>query len=86
MSPKTPQAAAPDSLRAARRAADGGRRRPVDLERLTPDEIHGFVHELEVHKIELKIQNEQLWRRSVAAEVVATSAFAVSTIRLRSAT
>jgi PAS domain S-box-containing protein len=33
---------------------------PVDLGSLTPDEIQSLVYELEVHKIELKTQNEQL--------------------------
>jgi PAS domain S-box-containing protein len=40
----------------------------VDLERLTPDEIRGFVHELEVHRVELEIQNQQLAEAQLAAE------------------
>ena len=40
----------------------------VDLEKLTPDEIRGFVHELEVHRVELEIQNQQLTESQLAAE------------------
>jgi signal transduction histidine kinase len=36
------------------------KRTSVDLDALTRDEIHAIVYELEVHKIELDIQNEQL--------------------------
>ena len=57
----------PDSLRvlAERRMA---KRAPVDLGSLTPDEIQAVVYELEVHKIELTIQNEQLSEAQGAAE------------------
>jgi PAS domain S-box-containing protein len=57
----------PDSLRvlAERRMA---KRAPVDLKSRTLDEIQAVVYELEVHKIELKIQNEQLWEAQRAAE------------------
>jgi PAS domain S-box-containing protein len=40
----------------------------VDLEKLTPSEILGFVQELEVHRAELEIQNEQLAEAQLAAE------------------
>jgi PAS domain S-box-containing protein len=40
----------------------------VDLEKLTPDEIRRFVHELEVHRVELEIQNQQLEEAQLAAE------------------
>ncbi len=40
----------------------------VDLEKLTPDEIRGFVHELEVHRVELEIQNRELSEAQLAAE------------------
>jgi PAS domain S-box-containing protein len=40
----------------------------VDLEKLTPDEIRAFVHELEVHRVELEIQNQQLEEAQLAAE------------------
>lgn len=54
---RTPQP--PGSLRgrAERRMAQTA---PIDLNSLTPDEIQTVVHELEVHKIELQLQNEQL--------------------------
>jgi PAS domain S-box-containing protein len=41
---------------------------PVDLESRTPDEIQALVYELEVHKIELNLQNEQLREAQRAAE------------------
>ena len=40
----------------------------VDLEGLTPDEVRGFVYELEVHRVELEIQNQQLAEAQLAAE------------------
>lgn len=40
----------------------------VDLEKLTPEEIRGFVQELEVHRVELEIQNQQLTEAQLAAE------------------
>src|SRR4030095_13704294 len=42
--------------------------KPLDLKSLSLDEIQAVVYELEVHKIELKIQNEQLWEAQRAAE------------------
>lgn len=65
MSPLKPTP--PDSLRllAERQMAQS---EPLDLKSLTLDEIQGVVYELEVHKIELKIQNEQLWEAQRAAE------------------
>lgn len=33
---------------------------PVDLENLTPDEVQATIYELEVHKLELQLQNEEL--------------------------
>lgn len=57
----------PRSLRelAKSRLAGGA---AVDLETLTPDEIRGFVQELEVHRVELEIQNQQLSEAQLAAE------------------
>lgn len=40
----------------------------VDLETLTQDEIRRFVHELEVHRIELEIQNQALEEAQLEAE------------------
>lgn len=40
----------------------------VDLEALTPDEIRHFVHELEVHRIELELQNQALEEAQLEAE------------------
>ena len=34
--------------------------KPAALDHMTPDEIGALVHELEIHKVELEIQNEQL--------------------------
>jgi hypothetical protein len=41
---------------------------PIDLESLTPGGIRELVHELEVHKVELQIQNAQLRETQLAAE------------------
>ena len=57
----------------------------IDLEKLTPDEIRGFVHELEVHRVELEIQNEQLAEAS-SRRRSRRSATASSTSRRRSDT
>jgi len=40
----------------------------VDIDDLTAEEIRNFVHELEVHRIELAIQNEQLAEAQATAE------------------
>jgi PAS domain S-box-containing protein len=67
VSPRSRRRRPPDSLRALaeRQVAATA---PLDLKSLTLDEIQAVVHELEVHKIELKIQNEQLSEAQRAAE------------------
>ena len=56
--------------RSLRRLAESKvvRRDPVDLDALTVDEVRQLVHELEVHRVELEIQNEQLRESQLAAE------------------
>jgi PAS domain S-box-containing protein len=53
-----------------RRLARGGlaEDRSSDLENLTPEDIRALVQELEVHRIELKAQNEELAEAQSAAE------------------
>lgn len=40
----------------------------VDFESITPHEMRNLVHELEVHRVELEIQNQQLADTQLAAE------------------
>ena len=40
----------------------------VVLDQMTPSEIHALVHELEIHKVELEIQNEQLTATQLTLE------------------
>lgn len=44
-------------------------RAPADLANLTPDEVRRIVHELEVHQVELEIQNQQLEENQREAEL-----------------
>ena len=41
---------------------------PTDLDSLTADEVRQLVHELDVHRVELEIQNQQLREVQLAAE------------------
>ena len=43
-------------------------KRAVELDDMTPDEIRALVHDLEIHKVELEIQNEQLTETQLTLE------------------
>jgi hypothetical protein len=58
MSPKRRDPARASTLRELAQARVASKP-PADLDALTPREIRDLVHELEVHKVELQIQNEQ---------------------------
>jgi PAS domain S-box-containing protein len=57
----------PRSLRALAKSKMA-RSVPIVLDALSVDEVRQVVHELEVHKVELEIQNEQLRESHLAAE------------------
>lgn len=67
MSPRTRRSEGPGSLRKLAEAKIPIER-PADLKNLTSGAILELVHELEVHKVELQIQNEQLRETQWAAE------------------
>lgn len=68
MSPNRPESARPKSLRELAQARVASKP-PADLEQLTRQQVRELVHEFEVHKVELQIQNEQLIESRLAAEV-----------------
>ena len=41
----------------------------ISLDHMTPDEVRALVHELEIHKVELEIQNQQLTETQLTLEV-----------------
>lgn len=67
MSPRHPGTSRLRPLRqlAARRMA---KREPVPLDDLTPNDVRALVQELEIHKVELEIQNEQLMDTQLTLE------------------
>lgn len=67
MSPKRRNSARASTLRELAEARVASKP-PADLDALTRREILDLVHELEVHKVELQIQNEQLIESRLAAE------------------
>lgn len=67
MSPKRRDSARASTLRELAQARMASKP-PADLDALTRREIRDLVHEFEVHKVELQIQNEQLIESRLAAE------------------
>jgi PAS domain S-box-containing protein len=60
----------PSSFRPLRQLAEARLedRGAVDLDQMTADEIRALVYELEIHKVELEIQNEQLTETQLRLE------------------
>jgi len=66
MDPSVPRPGASGSLRQLAEESLA-KRPPVDLAALAPDQVRALAHELEVHRIELEIQNEELRRAQLEA-------------------
>lgn len=66
----SPKPRGTSTFRPLRQVAEGriAKKRAIDLDRMTPDEIRALVHELEIHKVELEIQNEQLTATQLTLE------------------
>jgi PAS domain-containing protein len=41
----------------------------TSIDHMTPDEVRALVHELEIHRVELEIQNQQLTETQLTLEV-----------------
>jgi PAS domain S-box-containing protein len=57
------------------RAEEQLKKRPAPQEGLSPEQAQGLLHELQVHQIELEMQNEELLRAQVELEISRTKYF-----------
>ena len=65
MQEKKEKSAPPDLRERAENLID---RKPPALATLTPDELQKLIEELQIHQIELEIQNEELRRAQLELE------------------
>ena len=56
-------------LQAEQRAAQAASKAPVDLAAMSPVDARQLLHELQVHQIELEMQNEELRRTQLELEM-----------------
>ncbi len=69
----SPTARTGETGRALRRRAEKVLRKKVaqqqlDLNQMSPEDLRGAVHELQVHQVELELQNEELQRAQLALD------------------